>query len=118
VVEGFCAKSNQCIGNFIRIAQHVLRWNAQNGDALVLQPFSSPLVALRSIAQIMCRAVDFDRQLRRRTIEIEHIFADWMLTPELQVTASDSDPQKLLRQRELASQTPRILVGPVARAHR
>jgi len=62
VVEGFgSAESNQRIGNLIWIGKHILCRNAQDLDALALQPLGSDVVPLRPISEVMCQAVNLDR---------------------------------------------------------
>jgi hypothetical protein len=49
---------------------------------LILEPLNAAVVAPRPVTEIMGRSVNFDRQLRRWAIKIDHILADRMLSPE------------------------------------
>jgi hypothetical protein len=118
VVEGFGAKSQNGVGDFIRIGKDVLRRNAQQLNCLTFQPFGSSVISIWSIPKIMRRAVDLDGELRRRAVEIEDICPDWMLPAEADVGSTQPDPQQLLRQRQLTPESSRILVGFVCSAHR
>ena len=50
--------------------------------AVFFKPGIATNISLRSIAHVMARTVDLNRETRSRAIEIEHIRADRMLTTE------------------------------------
>ena len=75
--------SHYPIGDICRIMQDFLRGYPDRFDTLLRQITLSPFIAFRSITHIMRHAVDFDRQFCRRTIEIQYIRAERMLTTEL-----------------------------------
>ena len=98
MVEGFHADLQDCVGNLIGITKHIFRRNAKNLDALGFEPFRTRFIPLRSIAEVMRCAVDLDRQLRSRTVEVEYVCSDRMLTPDAHIRTAEADPEKLLRQ--------------------
>ena len=98
MVEGSHADFQDCVGNLIGITKHIFRRNAKNLDALGIKPFRTRFIPLRSIAEVMRCAVDLDRQLRRRTVEVEYVRSDRVLTPDAHIRAAQPDPEKLLRQ--------------------
>ena len=98
MVEGSHADLQDRVGNIIGIAKHILRRNAKNRDALGFEPFRARVIPLGPIAKVVCSAVDLDRQLRRRAIEVEYVCSDRMLTPDAHIRTAEADPEKLLRQ--------------------
>lgn len=86
------------VGHCIWIGEHFLRCDAYYPNSLLVQPLCSAPVTLRAITEIMDRAIDFDRQLCRGAVEIEHISADRVLPTEPYRKAAQPHPQQLLRQ--------------------
>ena len=111
------AKPPQSIGYCIRIIENVPGGNTQHFDALANQPLGPRFIALWPITHVMSDAVDFNREPCGRAVEVEHVGTDRVLPAETNVGGSQPDPEKLLRQRKCAPQSPCALVGLVGGAH-
>jgi hypothetical protein len=59
---------------------------------LRLKPSTASIISLRAIAHVMSRAIDFDREARSRTIEVEHIGPHGMLTANALLTPAQAPP--------------------------
>jgi len=71
-------------------------------DAALLQPDIASFIAFRAISKVVTRPVDFDREPCRRTIKIQHVRSDRMLTPKHRFAwraLAQSAPQARLRRR-------------------
>ncbi len=66
------------------ISQYIVIPVAQDDDAVFVEPLRAPNVCPLAVNGIVLSSVDLDREQDRRTIEIENIVSDSMLTPELQ----------------------------------
>src|SRR6185437_6640820 len=78
------------------------RWNMNYSNAVLLQPDIASFVPFRSISKLMTCPIDFDRQPCRRTIEIEHVRSNRMLTAKHRFAwraLAQSAPQSRLRRR-------------------
>jgi hypothetical protein len=117
MVEGLCAKAKQSVRNLVRISQELLRRYSKDFDSVVLQPFRANLVSRRAISHIVREPIDLDRKLVGRTVEVENVGPDRMLSPEADFGAAQSHPKKFLRQRRLAPQSAGSLEGIVSGAH-
>ena len=74
--------SQDTIRHIYWIMQDFFRGYPDGFNALERQVPFPPFVAFRPISHIVCHPVDFDSQLRRRTIEIQGVGANWMLAAE------------------------------------
>jgi len=100
-VEGFCfrdAQAQERVSNGIRIGKHVLRGNPKHINALRLQPNSSYLVRLRTLAHFVRYAVHLDTQFRCGTVKIEYVWTDWMLPANSEVSSTKTLPEQHFRQ--------------------
>jgi hypothetical protein len=52
---------------------------SQHLDSVVSEKFFSRTVAYQSVSGVMTAAVQLDRQLCSRTVEVEYVRIDWML---------------------------------------
>jgi len=68
----------------VEVFQHVAGSNAERSNSRCLEAGVSTLVALRSVAEIMCGAIDLDAQPRRFAVEVEHIGSGGMLPAEFE----------------------------------
>jgi hypothetical protein len=85
--------SHQRISRIVKTSRQIARGYSNNRDALRLEPFRSPQIALWPIAHVMRDSVNFDREARLRAIEIEHIGPYWVLAAKCgQVRASRAQP--------------------------
>ena len=76
MVEGFSAGATQPqkrVSNFVGVGEDFLCADAEYSNALQREPFVSASIALRPVASVMREAINFNRQLRRRAIEIERV---------------------------------------------
>jgi hypothetical protein len=90
----------------IRIIEKLDRRNAQRFDSRRPQPFIANRIPLWPIATRMGLPVNFDRQPRVTTEEIQHIRTGWMLATELETFRSlpKPMPQDDFGQRHLATE--------------
>jgi hypothetical protein len=85
--------SDQGFSNRVRVCQDIASGNPQNVDSAGLQPGSSSLVARWPVARVVYEAIDLDRQLRSRAIEIEDVRTDRLLAPEVEVRSLQPRPE-------------------------
>ena len=70
MVEGKCAAIEDCRDDPIEPVHHIGRRNAQRLDALRRKRRIAKPVALGAVAHVVRRAIDLDRELCSRAIEI------------------------------------------------
>jgi hypothetical protein len=77
------------------------------------------LVTLRAIAEIVAEAIEFDREPRRRTIEVDDERAEWMLLAEFEASraVAKSLPEQGFGEAHGAAQLARPYDRLVARSH-
>ncbi len=88
------------------VPKHVSRRNPQRQNAFVCKPRISNSIPLRPVTHVVGDAVDFDRQPRTGTVEIEHIGTGRMLSPKLPAagTITQRSPQQDLGKAERPAQ--------------
>ncbi len=110
-VEGQAIASlhHDIANDMIQIAKHVTRRDPQNRNAVLSQKRIAPGIPLRSVATPMHLAVNFDRQPRRRTVEVQHIRPRRMLSAKPQPLGpiAQHAPQCDLGQRHVPPQSAR-----------
>ncbi len=74
------SRSNDRIRRFVKVPQQLGCGDAHYGHAVLLEPSVTPLVTLGSIGHVVAYAVNLDREIRFRAVEIEHIWPDRVLT--------------------------------------
>ena len=103
-VEGQCG-AEKAIGNLDGIPQHVRGRNANQDKPALAQESLASFVPNGSIAVEVARPIDLDRELCRRTIEIEDIRTDGMLASKFDaVRVSKMLPKQDLGQAHLAAE--------------
>ncbi len=102
------------LDHLVHVPKHVRRRNTRHHDAPASEPSLSNRVSLGPIPHIMRNAIDFDRQARLGTEEVEHIGARGMLSPKLPArrTLSQRSPQQDFGK----AQRPTQLAGALDRA--
>jgi hypothetical protein len=87
----------------LQIFINVARWNTHRSEPLICEPLIACFVMDRSMAAIVTFAIDFDRETRRQTGEIEDVRSGWMLAAELEAARPLAKlfPKKDLRQGHL-----------------
>ena len=102
-VEGLCAARaagrNDADRRRVHIPKHLGRRDMQDGKPALPQELVPRFIALRSVPHVMRDTVDLDRQLRRRTVEIEHIGSARMLLADFDVCTAQPLPQQHFGQR-------------------
>ena len=99
---------------------HISRAHPKHLNPLRSQPSRSSLVVGELISFIVSSAVDFDRQTRSMTVEVEDIGADWMLATKLhpfETAALKTGPQPGFRRRQGAAHSSGASIGFNARRH-
>ena len=76
------AESNNHLRNLLDVLQYFRCRNSDDSQTLARQESISHLIARRPVAHVVRNPIDLDRQFGRRTIEVEHIGAKWMLAAE------------------------------------
>src|SRR5580692_1322745 len=75
-------ESNDGVRRFIDIAVQFRRRNAHYCHAVFVEPSVTLFVVLRPIAHVVAYAVDLNREVCFRAIEVEHVRSDRMLAAE------------------------------------
>jgi hypothetical protein len=71
----------------------------QHGDSLISEDLRAPFITNLTKPIIMPAAIEFDRELCCRTIEIECVRADWVLTAKFvsgKISVSEMAPKSAL----------------------
>jgi hypothetical protein len=71
-------------GRIIHVRKDQRRGQPQGSDAAFKHPYITPLIALGAISEIVTAAIDFDREPRRLTVEVEDVRSNGVLLAELQ----------------------------------
>ena len=87
-VEGATASTllrrhaNDGVSRFIEIGRQLGRRDAHDPHTLLRQPSITTFIPLWPTAHVMDHSINLDREFRLRTIEVEHVRSDRMLTTE------------------------------------
>jgi len=76
--------------NRIYITAYLTRWNPEYHQPTIAHPRIAGTIALRSLPIVMHPPVDLNNQLCRRTVEIDGVRPDRVLSAELQPGKSSS----------------------------
>ena len=82
MVEGGKRENDHAFSRSIRVRKNIASRNPHNSISVGLKESISRLVKRRAVAPIMSFSIDFDDQLRGRTIEIHHVGINRMLLAE------------------------------------
>jgi hypothetical protein len=74
------SRTNDCVRALFEAAHELFARNSQHRDAAFVQPRVPLCVSGRTLTHVVCFAVDFDGEPGGRTIEIQDVWPDWMLT--------------------------------------
>src|SRR5574337_2176069 len=102
-------QSHEPVRDLVEIRQDIAGGNAQNVDALRLEPFVTFRVAPRSAFDFVNPAVDLDRESGPGAIEVQYEGSDRMLPPEggrFLRTRSQPAPQHGFRRGQIPAKPP------------
>jgi hypothetical protein len=98
--DQFIGLQPSAVGDLVRISENRRGWYAIDGYALTPQPAVAPLVVRALVVLAVNRAIDFDGQPRRRTIEVEDVRSERVLISEsgrVRQTTLEARPKHKLR---------------------
>ncbi len=107
-------------GGLGRIMQNLGSGDADDLDALDVQPGGSACVLFGIVGGFMHSAVDLDRQLGWGAEEVEDVGTDWVLAAEVRAarhTLAKVGPQGRLGRRHRAAETSCAFLGKDRRSH-
>jgi hypothetical protein len=93
----------------LQVSQHLVIPEAQHADALRLQRRATLGITSPAFVTGVLASIQFDRQLRRAAIEVQHEALQRVLLAELetaQLMAAQAAPEQVLRICHLAAQSP------------
>jgi len=65
--------------SYVVYARQIASGNAQDSDAMLLEPIIAPQITQWSVAHVMTSTIDFDRETRFGAVEIENVRPERML---------------------------------------
>ena len=97
------------VGHRVWVGENVGGRHPDHRDAKLFEPMVAALIGGDTV--VVLAAVDFDAQLRRRTVEVEYVRADGMLLAKAQAAllAADRGPQQPLGLGRIAAEPARAI---------